>query len=452
MNMHLPSLNIEKYKRPRMTPLLARRLVMATPVVFVAMSLLMSASTWVHGLFDWVPVSHGNIMVDSALTLALAIVLIAAAGLIVLPLAMAIHVIGHAAAGHFFGMRVLAIRLGPVLATPWAIGNRFELLPVRGRMDILTAWVQFDDSSLPTWKRQRGWQVMVGGGSAMNLGVSFLCAMVSMLTVGATYVLLQQMVWINLAVCVINLVPFAWAKYEFESDGKRLLALFMDEGDGADALMERLRDEVVVGPTRPASWPRERVAAWESKLRQLPATAENRPDQLEVMIYLFLQALDRGDRDIAWQWVQAMHHILAADPESRDVAFDTGRILGALHAARWDKDGEAARKLLNSIDPGSEMRFSPWFAVARAATLLTGPSDEDVSVGESYAEAAATAERAHEALQEPAKLHGIDQLLQGIALAIKGDAETELQKIAYYDQTAPTPKPRFEPAAITEAA
>jgi hypothetical protein len=98
------------------------------------------------------------------------------------------------------------------------------------------------------------------------------------------------------------------------------------------------------------------------------------------------------------------------------------------------------------------MRFSPWFAVARAATLLTGPSDEDVSVGESYAEAAATAERAHDALREPAKLHGIDQLLQGIALAIKGDAETELQKIAYYDQTAPAPKPWIEPAAITEAA
>jgi hypothetical protein len=438
-----------------MTPKLARQIGMAVPVVFAGVALLMSASSRMHGLFDWVPVSHGNIFVESALKLLMAIVLIAAAVLVVLPVSMAIHVIGHALAGHLFGMRLLAIRVGPVLVTPWAIGNRFELLPIRGKMDVLTAWVQFDDSPLPTWKRQRGWQVMIGGGSAMNLGVSFICAMFSVLAIGVSYVLLRQMVWINLAVCVVNLVPFVWAKYGYESDGKRLMALFLDEGDGADALMERLRDEVVVGPTRPASWPRERVTAWETKLRQMPANDEARPDQLEVMIYLFLQALDRGDRDVAWRWVQAMHHVLAADPGSHDVAFDTGRIMCALHAARWDKNGEAAHTLLEGIDLESDMRFNPWYSVARAATLLaeTGASDADVE--KKLVEAVAAAELAHGALVEPAKLHGIDQLMQGIALAVKEDGETELQKLAYYaNRPAPakTSAPQPKPVTATEAA
>ena len=457
MKLRLPNMKIDSYRAPTLTPKLARQMGMAAPVFAAGLVLLMGASSRVHGWFDWVPVTHGNIFVESALKLVMAIVLTAVAVFVVLPVAMAIHVIGHAVAGHFFGMRLLAIRLGPVLMTPWAIGNRFELLPVRGKMDILTGWVQFDDSPLPTWKRQRGWQVMAGGGSAMNLGVSFVCAMISVFTVGITYVLLRQMVWINLAVCVVNLIPFVREKYGYESDGKRLLALFLDEGDGAEALMERLRDEVVVGPTRPASWPRERETAWESKLRQMPASAEARPDQLEVMLYLFLQALDRGDREVAWRWVQAMHHVLGTDIANHDVAFDMGRIMCALHAARWDKDGEAAHALLEAIDLDSGMRYNPWYSVARAATLLaeTGASDADVE--KKLVEAVAAAELAHDALVEPAKLHGIDQLMQGIALAIKGDAETELQKLAYYaNQPAPAkpsaPQPKPAVAAVTEAA
>jgi hypothetical protein len=296
---------------------------------------------------------------------------------------------------------------------------------------------------------------MIGGGSAMNLGVSFICAMASVFAMGVNYVLLRQMVWINLAVCIVNLVPFVWAKYGYESDGKRLMALLLDEGDGAEALMERLRDEVVVGPTRPASWPRERVTAWETKLRQMPATAEARPDQLEVMIYLFLQALDRGDRDVAWQWVQAMHHVLAADPSSHEVAFDMSRIMCALYAARWDKNGEAAHTVLDGIDLESDMRFNPWYSIARAATLLAETSSSDADVEQKLTEAVAAAELAHDALVEPAKLHGIDQLMQGIALAIKGDAETELQKLAYYANKAAPAKPsatELKPVVATEAA
>jgi len=452
VKLHLPKLKIDDYKRPALTPRLARRLGMAIPVVFAAIVLLMSVSSGAHGLFDWVPVTHGNIVVESAFKLTLGIVLITAALLVVLPLSMAVHVIGHAVAGHFFGMRLLAVRVGPVLATPWAIASRFELLPIRNRMDIPTAWVQFDDSPLPPWKRQRGWQVMMSGGSALNLGVSFLCAMISMLAGGVIYVLLRQAVWLNLAVCIVNLVPFVWSKYQFESDGKRLLALLLDEGDGAEPLMERLRDEVVVGPTRPASWPRERITAWETKLRQTPATAESRPEQLEVMIYLLLHALDRGDHEVAWRWVQAMHLVLGADLSNRDVAFDTARIMCALHAARWDKNGEAAHKLLDALDLESNMRFNPWYSVARSATLLAEASSPGSPAEQKLVEAVGVAQFAYDGLVEPARLHGIDQLMQGIALSVKGDAETELRKLAYYADSAPKQAEKTTPVDVTEAA
>jgi hypothetical protein len=40
--------------------------------------------------------------------------------------------------------------------------------------------------------------------------------------------------------------------------------------------------------------------------------------------------------------------------------------------------------------------------------------------------------RARDQLAEPAGLHGIDQLMRGLAQAIAGDVEVELQKQAYF--------------------
>jgi hypothetical protein len=52
-------------------------------------------------------------------------------------------------------------------------------------------------------------------------------------------------------------------------------------------------------------------------------------------------------------------------------------------------------------------------------------------------EARRRAARACTQLVEPARLHGIDQLMLGIAQAIMGDAEVELQKRAYFaDESA----------------
>ena len=58
----------------------------------------------------------------------------------------------------------------------------------------------------------------------------------------------------------------------------RVGAGFSSGGDGADALMEKMRDEVVVGPLRPAAWPRERETAWETKLRSAAETDEGRAE------------------------------------------------------------------------------------------------------------------------------------------------------------------------------
>ena len=332
------------------------------------------------------------------------------------------------------------------LATPLAIGNRFEWLGLQSRQDAVTGWVQFDDSPLPAWKRPRGWQVMTGGGSAMNLGVSFICAMASLMAGGVTYVLLQQAVWLNLGVAAVNMIPFVWAKFDYESDGKRLLGLFLDEGDGAEALMERLRDEVVVGPIRPASWPRERETAWEMKLRQMPGTEAGRADQLETMIYLFLQAIDRGDQAVAWRWVQAMHHVIGANPEDHDIPAESARVMCALYAARWEKNAESAGQLMAQISLDSGMNFSPWYTVARAATSFAESSLPAFPADEKLVAAQQTAVVAREQLTVPAKLHGVDQLMLGIALAIEGDAELELQKRAYQGAA---PKPANSPAVAT---
>ena len=139
---------------------------------------------------------------------------------------------------------LLALRIGPLLVTPWAIGNRFEWLSIKSKMDLVTGWVQFDDSPLPNWKRARGWQVMIGGGSAMNLAVSFACAMISVFASDVTYVLLRQTVWLNLIVAVVNVIPFVWARFEFESDGKKLMTLLMDEGGGDQRRQYRRRHGV----------------------------------------------------------------------------------------------------------------------------------------------------------------------------------------------------------------
>jgi hypothetical protein len=349
-------------------------------------------------------------------------------------------------AGHFFGMRVLAMRVGPVLITPWSIGDRYELLAVRSWRDVLTGWVQFDDSALPTWKRIRGWQVAMGGGSAMNLGVSFLCAMISILASGFLYVLLRQAVWLNLGVAVVNIIPFVWKRFEFESDGKRLMTLLFDEGDGADDMMETLRNEVVVGPIRPASWPRERESAWETSLRSTPSSAEGKSEQLETMVYLFLHAVDRGDSETSWRWIQAMHHILSSDTENHDIAWETARVMCAIYAARWEKNPEAATASLEQISPTSGMTMSPWFTVAKAATLYAEAEGATVDRIEKLEQAKRVADIARDQLVEPARLHGVDQLMQGIAQSVHGDADIELQKQAYYEP-APT-KPVIAPSVV----
>ena len=385
-----------------------------------------------HDRFNWVPISHDNVVLDSVLKLVLAIVLVAVAALVTFPLALATHVAGHAVAGHFFGMRLLAMRIGPVLVTPWAIGNRFEWLSIKSKSDVLTGWVQFDDSPLPTWKRPRGWQVMIGGGSALNLGVSFFCAILSWFATDITYVLLRQAVWLNLGVAVVNAIPFVWSRFEFESDGKKLMTLFLDEGDGDEVLMERLRNEVIVGPIRPASWPRERETAWETQLRQTPVTEGGKADQIETMVYLFLQGIDRSDSEVTWRWVQAMQTTLANDADNHDIAFETARVMCALYAARWERNPESASRLLEQISPASGMTANPWYTVARAATSYAESMDATFSAVEKLEEARRRATRACDQLEEPARLHGIDQLMRGIAQSIIGDAEVELQKRNYF--------------------
>jgi hypothetical protein len=435
--MRLPNVSAARLTLPELNAALARKLAIVLPILFALTTAGMSASASFHDRFNWVPISNDNIVLDSVLKLCLALILLAVAVLVTLPLALATHVAGHAVAGHFFGMRLLAMRIGPVLVTPWAIGNRFQWLSIKTKLDVLTGWVQFDDSPLATWKRPRGWQVMIGGGSALNLGVSFICAMLSLFANDITYVLLRQAVWLNLAVAVVNVIPFAWSRFEFESDGKKLMTLLLDEGDGDEVLMERLRNEVIVGPIRPASWPRERETAWETQMRQTPVTEGGKADQIEMMVYLFLQGIDRSDSEVAWRWVQAMQTTLANDPGNHDIAFETARVMCALYAARWEHNPESAGRLLEQISPESGMTVNPWYTIARAATSYTESTVVTFSAEEKLVEARRRAARACTQLVEPARLHGIDQLMLGIAQAIMGDAEVDLQKRAYFaDESA----------------
>src|SRR3954451_16573555 len=91
------------------------RVAIAGGVGALALVGLMSLVPAIHGLFDWVPVSSDMIVIDSALKLIVGLVLIAVAVAVVLPISMAFHTVGHAVAGHFMGMRLLAVRLGPIL-------------------------------------------------------------------------------------------------------------------------------------------------------------------------------------------------------------------------------------------------------------------------------------------------------------------------------------------------
>jgi hypothetical protein len=427
--MRRPSISLPTLvRKPQLSRAQLPHAAGAVVLLFAIATAVMSLSSSAHAWFDWVPVSNDQIVIDSALTLLMAIFLLVIAAAVILPLTMAIHTIGHATAGYFFGMRLLAVRVGPVLFTPWTVGNRFEFLPISGKTDLMTGWSQFDDSPLPTWKRLRGWQVMTVGGSGMNLLVSLVFSIMSIFASGVTYVLFREMVWLNLAACIVNLIPFVLPSLDFASDGKHLLALLLDADDGADALIEKLRDQVVVGPLRPASWPREREAAWEAKLRQTPATAEGRAEQMETMVYLFLQGIDRGDTDVAWRWVQAMHHVIAMDRESDDVAIDTGRVMCALHAARWEKNAESAQTLLDSVSKTSGMRFSGWYAAANTASLWAAATAESPEITSRLLATRAGAELAIGQLRNPARLHGVDQLMLGIVRAIEGDVEVEMQR------------------------
>jgi hypothetical protein len=411
---------------------LKRKLMIGVPAAFVLLVALMSVSSGFHAKFNWVPVGAGNIVVDSVLKLILGVILLAIAMVVILPLAMGTHIVGHGVAGHFFGMRLLAMRVGPFLVVPEAIDERIERLPVKSKWDVLTGWVHFDDSSLPTWKRPRGWQVMLGGGSAMNLGVSFVLALMSVFFSGIIYVLMRQAVWLNLAVAVVNMIPFVWPRFEWESDGKKLMAMFMGDGAEDEELMERLRDEVIVGPIRPASWPRERETAWETKLRQTAVTDQVRADQVETMVYLFLQAVDRSDSEVAWRWVQAMQNAVSAAPANHDLSLETARVMCALYAARWERNAEGAQRLIEQVSPDSGIMANPWYTVARAAISLAEASDATFSADIKLEEARRRAIRARDQLAEPARLHGIDQLMRGLAQAIAGDVDVELQKQAYF--------------------
>jgi hypothetical protein len=244
--------------------------------------------------------------------------------------------------------------------------------------------------------------------------------------------LIRQIVWINLFTAIINIIPFVWSRFEWETDGKKLMTLFMNEGDDDEVLIERLRDEVIVGPIRPASWPRERETAWETKLRQSAATNQGRADQLELMVYLFLQGVDRSDSEAAWRWVQAMQAALAAEPDNHDISFETARVMCALYTARWERNADSAARLLEQISPETGMTANPWYTVARAATSFAEVDSATFSADEKLEEAMRRATRARDQLADPSRLHGIDQLMRGMAQAIVGDVEVERQKRAYF--------------------
>ena len=419
----LAGLRALRPRRPDRTVLAA-----AAPIVFALAVLAVAASSGLRERLAWVPVEHDNSVVDALLTVVVAIAFLVVAAVVVLPLSLVLHQAGHAVAGRLMGMRVLAVRVGPILVEPSSATGVVTRLPLRRWDDLLVAWTHLDDSPLPAWKRPRGWLVVMAGGAALNLSVSFVCAMWSIFAGPVGYVLLRELVWINLAICVVALLPIA--ARGIESDGRRLYTLLMDRDD-ADALVERLRNEIVVGPTRPAAWPRERIEAWKAAIRQRSAAVEHREEQLELAVYLMLHALDRGDRDAAWQWSQALQALLDGEDGSAWLAGDLARVVLALHAARWDQQVDTARRHLGRIESGAEVVRSPWHMVAEAAVTLGELPGAGIDRVDRLEDAQALAERAALALAEPAKLHGVDQLMRGHAQAVASDAAVELQRLAY---------------------
>lgn len=413
----------------------ARFVGMAVPVGFALLVLAVAATPSLRDRLAWVPVANDNSVVDAFLAVSLGIVFLVVAAVVVLPIALAIHQAGHAVGARLVEMRVLAVRIGPVLVEPQSPTGHVTRLPLRDRDDLLVAWSHLDDSPLPAWGRPRGWLVALASGPVLNLAVSFVCAMWSPVASPMGYVLLREMVWVNLAVCVVALLPIPIRRLGVESDGVRLLTLVRN-GDEADALIERLRDEVVAGPTRPAAWPRERLTAWETKIRRMPVTAERRDEQLELGVYLMLHALDRGDRDGAWQWSQALQALLGAPATGGSMAADVAGIVLAVHAARWDRELDTARRHLDRIAPTSAIAGSPWHTVAAAAVAVGEAQSAGDDRDERLGAAPARAEKAVARLTEPAKLHGIDQLLRGIAQAVAADADVERQRLAYAVETA----------------
>jgi len=414
---------VRRLKRPDTTTLAA-----AAPVALALAVLAVAVSPTLQARLAWMPVEHDNSVLDALLTVCLAIVFVVVGAVVVLPLSLVIHQAGHALGGRSIGMRVLAVRTGPLLIEPSSATGVVTRLPLRRRDDLLVAWSHFDDSPLPAWKRPRGWMIVLAAGPALNLAFAFVCAMWSIFAGSVGYVLLREMVWINFAICLVTLLPIAGRG--IESDGRRLYTLLKDRDD-ADALVDRLRNEIVAGPTRPAAWPRERLEAWETAIRRIPAAAENREEQRELAVYLMLHALDRGDRDAAWQWSQSLQALLGSEPGPDSVAGDLARVVLSLHAARWDTQVETARRHLDRITPGSDFRRSPWHMVAESAVLLGESTAATIDRVDLIEAAKSLAEGATRALAEPAKVHGVDQLMRGHAQAVAGDANVELQQLAY---------------------
>jgi hypothetical protein len=150
-----------------------------------------------------------------------------------------------------------------------------------------------------------------------------------------------------------------------------------------------------------------------------------------MMVYLFVQGVDRSDSEVAWRWVQAMQNALSSDPDNHEIAFETARVMCALYAARWERNPESAVQFMEQISPESGITANPWYTVARAATSYAESTVATFSAEEKLEEARRRAARAVSQLVEPARLHGIDQMMRGIAQAILGDAEIELQKRDY---------------------
>lgn len=114
------------------------------------------------------------------------------------------------------------------------------------------------------------------------------------------------------------------------------------------------------------------------------------------------------------------------------MAGDLARVVLSLHAVRWDQQADTARRHLDRIAPGAAFRRSPWHMVAEAAVVLGESAAATFDRVDLIESAKRLAEGAASALVEPAKLHGVDQLMRGHAQAIAGDADVELQRLAYH--------------------